>query len=356
AGAGLAAVGFFAAFLAAVVGFDVFGALAIGDSAVGDLAFAAVFLPAFFADFPAAFLAGFFADFLVVFLAFFAARFFVAALPAARLAAFPVFFFFEGFLATAKILWSIRTNGWNGLLQRLPRRFRKHREHRENQRFSLKIVVLGVACGAGDLFPYLRQPRKTWQVRIGGAVDAQPLGNPAVDAVDKGGERRPVRKSHGIAERMQLAGIDPRQGGEQGGRTLLKFQRVAAKQRQRARHAALRCGGRFVEGRIVTVARNRLRGGADHILGRKRAQRQFAAAGLDGRQHPRWSVGDQQEQRLLRRLLEDFQECIRRVRIELVDGIDDADPPALHRRGRAEERDGLARFVDRDHRPQHTLV
>jgi hypothetical protein len=62
-------------------------------------------------------------------------------------------------------------------------------------------------------------------------------------------------------------------------------------------------------------------------------------------------VACEQEQRLLRRLLQDLQQRVRRIRIEFVDGIDDADPPALDCSGRAEERNGLARFIDGDHRP-----
>jgi hypothetical protein len=123
AAADSAAAGFFAAFFGVANNFDalgdlVFGGLVFGDLAFGDLAFATVFLPAFFAggllvalfaDFFAALFAGFFAACL----ALFAARFFVVALPAARFAAFPVFFFFEDFLATAKIL--VGSNGMVGM-------------------------------------------------------------------------------------------------------------------------------------------------------------------------------------------------------------------------------------------------
>ena len=88
----------------------------------------------------------------------------------------------------------------------------------------------------------------------------------------------------------------------------------------------------------------------------QRPQRQFSAARLDGRQHPRRRVADQKEQRLPRRLLENFQQRVGCVGIQLVDGIDDADPPSFHRRGRTEERDRLARLVDRDDGAHHALV
>ena len=41
---------------------------------------------------------------------------------------------------------------------------------------------------------------------------------------------------------------------------------------------------------------------------------------------------DEQKQRSLRRLFENFQQRIGGVRVEFVNGIDDADPPAVHRR------------------------
>ena len=142
-----------------------------------------VFAFAFFADFLTDFLAVFFAaDFLAVFFAFltsffafftaallFFARFFDAAVLAARCDTFLVFFFFEGFFLATTIPNNSST-GIDGIApetERLPRRFRKHPEHRENQRFSLEIVLCGVARGAGDLFPHLRQPCKARQVRVG---------------------------------------------------------------------------------------------------------------------------------------------------------------------------------------------
>ena len=51
-----------------------------------------------------------------------------------------------------------------------------------------------------------------------------------------------------------------------------------------------------------------------------------------------------------------FKQRVGGVGIEFVDGIDDADPPALDRRGRAEERNRLPGLVDGDHGPHHALV
>src|SRR5882757_4195359 len=95
-------------------------------------------------------------------------------------------------------------------------RLREKPEHRENQRFSLEIVFCGVARGAVDLFPYLRQPCKAGKVGIGvGVVEAQSLAHPAIDAVDECRERYPVAAAECIAERMKFARVDLRQAGQQ---------------------------------------------------------------------------------------------------------------------------------------------
>src|ERR1700716_2242679 len=131
--------------------------------AMGAFGFASVFLRAiscFGAE------TGVFAFFTAALLFF--ARFFDAAVLAARCDTFLVFFFFEGFFLATTIPNNSST-GIDGIApetERLPRRFRKHPEHRENQRFSLEIVLCGVARGAGDLFPHLRQPCKARQGRV----------------------------------------------------------------------------------------------------------------------------------------------------------------------------------------------
>ena len=67
-------------------------------------------------------------------------------------------------------------------------------------------------------------------------------------------------------------------------------------------------------------------------------------------------MADEKEQRLLRRLLKNFEQRVGRVGIELIDGIDDADPPAFDCRGRAEERNRLPGFIDGDHGSHHAPV
>ena len=64
----------------------------------------------------------------------------------------------------------------------------------------------------------------------------------------------------------------------------------------------------------------------------------------------------QQQQRPLRRLLENLEQRVRSCPVELIDRIDDGDPPATLPGGRAEERDRAAHVVDRDLLPQHALV
>src|ERR1700730_13802341 len=49
-----------------------------------------------------------------------------------------------------------------------------------------------------------------------------------------------------------------------------------------------------------------------------------------------------------RRFFEHFEQRVGAVRVQFVDGIDDGDAPAAHRRGRAEKRDGAPHLVDRN--------
>src|SRR5437899_321904 len=343
-----------------------------------------VLFAGFFADFLTDFLAAFFAAFLgdfraTCFAAFFealpdfftprlflvapflAARFFAAFLLADAGSALRVFFalrFFEAFfpafattnsLSSTQRLSRLLSGGW------LPRRFREHPEHRENQRFSLQIVGFGVARGADDLFPYLSQPCKAGQIRVG-VVSAQLFGDPAIDAVDESRQRHPVAGAQRIAQRMQFARVYLRQRRQQRRGSLLQFQRIAAEQRQRAGHAALRGIGSLRQRRIIGGDVSGPRRRANDVVGREWPQRQLAATGQDRRQGSRRRMAGEQEQRSLRRLFEDLEQRVSGVRIELIDRVDDAHPPAVHRRGRAEERNRLPRLVDRNHGPHHAAI
>src|SRR4051812_40801315 len=347
-----------------------------------DVSFVVLFA-VFFADFLTDFLAAFFAPFLGAFFAtlpavffdalpasfttrvrlaapFLEARFFAAFLPVRADGDLLTFFalrFFEAFFPAFATTNSFLTQRYQGLLSdgALPRRFREHPEHRENQRFSLQIIGFGVARGADDLFPYLRQPCKAGQVRVG-VVSAQLFADPAIDAVDEGRQRHPVAGAQRLAQRMQLARIDLRQRRQQCRGPLLQLQRIAAEQRQRTRYAPLRGIGRLRQRRIIGWDVSGLRGRANDVVGRERPQRQLAATGQDRRQGPRGRMADKQEQRSLRRLFEDLEQRVGGVRIELVDGVDDADPPAVHRRGRAEERNRPPRLVDGNHGPHHAAI
>src|SRR5437764_8529713 len=84
----------------------------------------------------------------------------------------------------------------------------KHSEHGKYQRLSLEIVFCSIAGGAIDLFPYLREPRKPRQVCVGiGGVGAQTFPDPAIDAVDEGGQQRAIAQPERISERMQFTRI-----------------------------------------------------------------------------------------------------------------------------------------------------
>src|SRR3979490_1425556 len=102
-------------------------------------------------------------------------------------------------------------------------RLREKSEHRKNQRFSLKIVFCGVARGAVDLFPYLRQPRKARQGCVGIGVGMQARRPPSNDGVDKGRKHRACAAAERVAEGMKLAWIDLWQGVEQRRRALVQF-------------------------------------------------------------------------------------------------------------------------------------
>ena len=80
----------------------------------------------------------------------------------------------------------------------------------------------------------------------------------------------------------------------------------------------------------------------------ERLQGQAAAARADGRQQPPGRVADQQQQRLLRGLLQHLQQRVGGVAVERVGLVDDDDAPAaLRRRLRQEGADG-ADVVDDD--------
>src|SRR5207302_8677968 len=73
-------------------------------------------------------------------------------------------------------------------------------------------------------------------------------------------------------------------------------------------------------------------------------------------QHPCRRVTDEKKQRSTRRLLEDLEQRVGGIRIELVNGIDNADPPSIDGGRRAEKRNRLTRLVDRDDTSHHTSV
>src|SRR5579864_9472361 len=135
----------------------------------------------------------------------------------------------------------------------------------------------------------------------------------------------------------------------------MKLHAVAAEQCQSAADAAFRRVGRLLQRRIVLAkACDRTRG-PNHVGAPERPQYQAAAARQDGWQHASGRVAYQKKKRLAWRLLDDLQQRVGGIRIEFIDGIDNADPPALNRGGRTEEADGFSRLVHSDDRSHRTL-
>src|SRR5438132_5028698 len=118
-----------------------------------------------------------------------------------------------------------------------PCRVSEQAKYRKSQWFPLQIIGFGLARGAVELFPYLRQPRKTGQVGVRIAVGAQPLRDPAIDTVHERPERDPITESKRIAQRMQLARIYSRQSFQERRGALMQLERGATEQVQRTRHA-----------------------------------------------------------------------------------------------------------------------
>ena len=60
-------------------------------------------------------------------------------------------------------------------------------------------------------------------------------------------------------------------------------------------------------------------------------------------------MADEQKQRALRRLFQDLEQCVGAFTLEIVDRIDNGNPPATLTRCRTEERDRATHVVDADH-------
>src|SRR5437016_4897082 len=91
------------------------------------------------------------------------------------------------------------------------RRLGKQAEHRENKRFSLEIVDLDVAGGAGDCFPYLREARKASELP---RLLLEARREPIADGVEERIEGRLVAAER-IAERMQRVRVGRRKRCEE---------------------------------------------------------------------------------------------------------------------------------------------
>ncbi len=133
-------------------------------------------------------------------------------------------------------------------------------------------------------------------------------------------------------------------------------QRAFVEEGESARHRTVRRRGR--RGKVGIVRRGAGRGSKrrDDIGRAERTQGEDAAARAQRRRHPRGGMTDQQQQRALRRLLQNFEQRIGAGTVQFVDRIDNGDAPAALARRRAEKRHRLADVVDRDLLVQHALV
>src|ERR1700712_3854436 len=141
---------------------------------------------------------------------------------------------------------------WQSPIAASADRLREETEHRKHQRFSFKIIVLGVARRAVDLFPYLCQPCKARKIGIGaGIVGPQARRNPAVHTVDKCAENNLIATAERVTQRMQFTGINDWQGIQQSGGALMQLECIPAQQGQCARDAAFCRFSRLSQGEIV---------------------------------------------------------------------------------------------------------
>ena len=149
---------------------------------------------------------------------------------------------------------------------------------------------------------------------------------------------------------MQRARIERREPVELRSDLPAQFERRPFQQHERAPDAAFGLRRRLADLFVIGVAAERARGCRCHLVDRQWTQHQPPAARADGRQQPRRRVAHQQQQRVLRRLLQYLQQRVGALRVlQLVGGVDNAHPPAALAGGRAEERHRLADVLDPDH-------
>ena len=216
---------------------------------------------------------------------------------------------------------------------------RQASEDREHQRLALEIVDLDVAGRAVERVPESAMPTRRALSGAGAAIRCRGGG---------AGSRAPCRRRRRAASRSRLEPVAERvQRADRSPAARRASLDLAAQRQLRRRRRAPARGRRCRRRRRAAVARRRGIGvrperggrGGDDVGGRERraasARRQRER--MVGKQ-PARRVAHQQEQRARRRLLQHLEQRIGAFRLlELVGGIDDADPPAALARGRAEE-------------------
>lgn len=129
---------------------------------------------------------------------------------------------------------------------------------------------------------------------------------PAVNGVDECLQSDAVVKRQRVTDSMKRALIELWQAIQQFECALVETERLAAEQGECAGHAPLRRVCRLSQRSIATVQSGSLSRCLNHILRRQRPQWKFPATGLDGGEHARRSVAEQQEQRSRLAVLREF--------------------------------------------------
>ena len=98
----------------------------------------------------------------------------------------------------------------------------------------------------------------------------------------------------------------------------------------------------------VTVFSGCFRKRQSNVVDIERPQQKSPAARANSRQFTARSVADQQNERPLRRLFQNLQECVGALALQFVDGVDNGDTPAALACGRSEKRDSPTDVVNAD--------
>src|SRR5262249_37602694 len=109
----------------------------------------------------------------------------------------------------------------------------KQAENIEDQGLPFEIVGLGIACRGINMRGGLGEAVKA---RPGHMATLLTAREPDIDGVQKRRQRLRISSGQGVAERVQVGGIDSRQAGQEIERLFPKRQRILIEQSQGASH------------------------------------------------------------------------------------------------------------------------